>query len=51
VFPERDGRGALLYTQINYVSQAVKSSPKRTNNIPRSLAALHLPPMADPDTW
>jgi hypothetical protein len=48
-FPERDGRGALLYTQINYVSQAVKSSPKRTNIIPRSMAASHLKPVANPD--
>jgi hypothetical protein len=48
-FPERDGRGALLHTQINYVSQAVKSSPKRTNIIPRGLAASHLKPVANPD--
>jgi hypothetical protein len=50
-FPERDGRGALLFEQIKYISPAVNASPKRTNHIPRSLAASHLPPVADPDHW
>ena len=48
-FPERDGRGAMLFEQIKYVSAAVNASPKRTNIIPRSLAASSLPPIADPD--
>lgn len=50
-FPERDGRGALLFEQIKYISPAVNSSPKRTNIIPRNLAASSLPPVADPDNW
>jgi hypothetical protein len=50
-FPERDGRGALLFSQEKYISPTVNASPKRTNIIPRGLAASHLPPMADPDTW
>ena len=50
-FPERDARGALLAEQEDYKNQAERSSPKRTNIIPRSLAASHLPPVADPDNW
>jgi hypothetical protein len=37
--------------RIAYVGQTVKSAPKRPDIIPRGLAASHLPPMADPDTW
>jgi hypothetical protein len=48
-FPERDGRGALLFEQVKYGPQPEITSPKRTNIIPRGLAASHLAPIADPD--
>jgi hypothetical protein len=49
MFPERDGRGAIVADQVKYPSGPEGVAPLRGKPIPRGLAASHLPPV-DPET-